>query len=286
MPNGIYLIDKQQGDSSALAIAKLKHKLNIRKIGHAGTLDPMATGLLVCLTGQATKVMSYALDGKKVYSGKFKLGLTSDTDDITGTLTVAESFKGDTSQVILASKNFIGEIAQVPPQISAVKIDGKRAYKRARQGEEFEISARQVCVDSFEIAQVDDEYAFRITCSKGTYIRSIVRDLGVQLGSGAVLSALRREASLPFDISMAKQIEALETTDKLDWWAVFPQVQRLKLDEQALYKMLMGNKQSLQALELNISDNLLLFCDSSGNPRGLLVKQNGQFEFGINFTED
>ena len=209
-------MDKSVGESSARAIARLKRKFSLKKIGHAGTLDPMATGLLVCLSGRATKLASLAQGGIKSYSGVILLGRTTDTDDVTGK-TVYESDKLPHAEAVLkASRNFIGEISQLPPQISALKVDGKRSYKRARAGEQVALKPRTVSISSFDIEPLSErEYKFRIVCGSGTYIRAIARDLGNMFGCGGCLAELRREGSAPFSVNQAKTIDHILADDIL-----------------------------------------------------------------------
>ena len=213
--SGILLLDKGQGLTSARAIEKVKRKLSLKKIGHAGTLDPMATGLLVCLINRATKIASLVGAGQKVYSGTIRLGLVTSTDDITGDV-VAESEEIPPFPAIYeAWRSFEGEIGQVPPSISAIKVNGMRSYALVRdKGIIPELKARTIQIASFDLSPVDErELSFRIACSSGTYIRSIARDLGALLGCGGTLSSLRRDASAPFRVEEAKTIEEIQLTD-------------------------------------------------------------------------
>lgn len=233
--DGIILLDKARGITSAKAIAQVKRKLNIAKIGHAGTLDPLATGLLVCLLGKATKLATQFQKGTKCYAGTFLFGHTSNTDDIDGEILSGDCTIPSIDEIRDASRSFIGSIQQIPPKVSAIKQGGARAYDMARKGIAFELSPREVCIESFEIFEPSRDFltvnlggqpeesvsrfdysrhvGFRIVCSSGTYIRSIARDLGQSLACGGLLSSLRRERSAPFSVSQACLCNDLVETD-------------------------------------------------------------------------
>lgn len=216
--NGIFLVDKPSGISSARVVSIIKKKFNIKKVGHAGTLDPMATGLLVVLVGRSTRLARFAEGGPKKYSGRMRLGIRSDSDDITGKLSSATEPIPDFDVIERAVQNFMGQISQRPPTVSAVKVAGKRAYKLARAGIATELKERQIEIFEYKISQHSaGEIRFFIECSKGTYIRSLARDLGELLGCGACLSSLRREASLPFSVTEAKAPDDLTLLDLKDW---------------------------------------------------------------------
>jgi len=217
-PSGILLVDKPAGPSSAQVLNQIKRRLNLVKIGHAGTLDPFATGLLVCLVGKATKLAGPAGAGDKIYSGVIRLGLSTRSDDITGEVISSTDDLPDFQSVLRASSALTGTIMQVPPQVSAVKVNGERAYKLARRRIEVELKAREARVDCFELSDLGGgNAAFRIRCSKGTYVRALARDLGQMLGCGACLAELRRERSEPFDVSSAKLPQDLQNTDIFVW---------------------------------------------------------------------
>lgn len=227
---GIFLIDKPAGVSSARALAQLERRLSVPKLGHAGTLDPFATGLLVVLVNGATRCMELCLHGTKEYSGEIIFGAESTTDDCTGELTPTAADVPDEGAVREAAQSFIGVIDQVPPQVSAVHVDGERAYRRVRRGEVLQLRSRQVQVQSFTIAAIDHaRYQFRIVCGPGTYIRSIARDLGRLLGCGGYLEALRRVRSSPFDVGSAAPPEAVEWSDLISLSQAFPQFIRYEL---------------------------------------------------------
>lgn len=248
---GIILLDKAEGISSAKAIAQVKKKLLIKKIGHAGTLDPLASGLIVCVLNRATKLADYAMGGEKTYSGIIRLGLKTDTDDLCGQVLEETSIEPAFSVIQeTITKHFLGSIKQVPPNVSAIKVDGERAYAMFRQGKSLpELNAREIRIKSFEVHALENRrLSFRIHCSSGTYIRSIARDLGDLLGCGGCIESLRREESWPFNVESAKKVEDLSESDILDWCALFPGAPRLCLDkkEETLFRN--GNPSAILSL--------------------------------------
>lgn len=191
---GILNLNKPEGMTSRQAVSKIHRLVRPSKAGHAGTLDPLATGVLVVCLGQATRLIQEVQDSLKTYRGKFLLGKRSDTDDITGEVeTVRESVSVTADELESVLKQFVGDIKQVPPRFSAVHIDGKRAYDLARRKKDFEIQSRTVHVESARLTDFSSpEFELEITCGSGTYIRSIGRDIGEQLGCGALMTELVR----------------------------------------------------------------------------------------------
>ncbi len=205
----ILLINKPLEWTSFDVVNKLRYRLKIKKIGHAGTLDPLATGLLIICTGKMTKRIEEFMGQEKEYTGKFTIGSTTPSHDLETEVSEPTDIAHITSQAIAdATKNFIGNISQLPPMHSAIRIGGKRAYEFARQGKEIELKHRDVVVSEFEITDVQlPHVSFRIVCSKGTYIRSIARDFGNALGVGAYLSELCRTRIGSFLLKDAQSIE-------------------------------------------------------------------------------
>ncbi len=243
MITGIFLLDKAQGPTSAQAISAVKRKLGLEKIGHAGTLDPMAGGLLVCLSGGATRVAAYAEEGQKTYSGEILFGRATDTDDITGATLMESAVLPGESEVQELARKFVGAIDQVPPQYSALKVHGQRAYDLARQGQEVELKSRRIEVFGFSLVAVGaGRFSFTLTCSPGTYVRSLARDMGAAFGCGGCLAALRREASWPFSCAAAKVLEDLSLNDMLDWRALFPGVPQLMLADDYARRLAGGDQ--------------------------------------------
>lgn len=214
--DGVYLLmDKPKGWTSFDVIAKIRGPLQRftsnkkLKIGHTGTLDPMATGLLVIATGKFTKTINALQELDKTYNGTITLGGITPSYDAETPVSKTFDTSGITEKIIReAAKKFIGEISQVPPAYSSIKVDGLRSYKKAREGEEVILKPRTLSIYEFEILSIQiPEIAFRISASKGTYIRSIAHDLGQALGCGGYLSELRRTKVGQFDIEQAQTIE-------------------------------------------------------------------------------
>jgi tRNA pseudouridine55 synthase len=208
----VLLVDKPAGWSSFDVIRKLRRLLGVRKIGHAGTLDPMATGLLICLVGRATKRMEHFMGLPKAYTGTLRLGEVTPSYDAETDVTErhAWSHVGDAA-LEDARRLFLGEIEQVPPMYSAVKVGGERLYKKARRGEAVSRPPRRVRVDAFTLTgRAGADVSFVLRCSKGTYVRSLAHDFGQALGVGAHLVALRRTEIGPYAAAAAWTIQQLE----------------------------------------------------------------------------
>jgi len=209
----VILLDKPEGKTSFDLISEVKRITGIKRIGHSGTLDKFATGLMVICTGQATRLTQFFLTDDKRYSGRIKLGIETDTCDITGEVISEKEISSlDWSSVADTLLQFTGSINQIPPRYSALKIQGKRASDRVRSGEDITLAGRDVKIYSIDVKEIDPlqgHIDFEVFCSKGTYIRSLARDLGERLGTGACLSGLRRISSGAFNISEAATIEEL-----------------------------------------------------------------------------
>ena len=187
------LIDKEEGWTSFDVVAKLRNILKIKKIGHAGTLDPFATGLLLLLVGKATKIQDELMCSDKVYEAELKLGERTDSFDPTGNVTAVSDKKATEEEIISAVMSFSGEQLQLPPMFSAVKKDGKRLYELARKGIEIEREPRKITIYSIEVLSIkQDAVTIRVRCSKGTYVRTLADDIGEKLGTYAHLQKLRR----------------------------------------------------------------------------------------------
>ena len=209
--NGLLLIDKPQGMTSHDVVARVRRIINMRAVGHAGTLDPFATGLLILCIGQATRLSEYLIGEAKTYTGRMKLGERTNTDDLDGEVVERRPVRVDADDLRRARAAFNGVISQVPPQFSAIQIGGKRAYRLARSGETVELQARPVRIETLELALVGAaEVELRVTCSAGTYVRALARDIGEMLGCGAHLTALRRMQSGAFSLRDAVALEALQ----------------------------------------------------------------------------
>lgn len=206
------LVDKPFEWTSFDVVNKLRHQLKIKKIGHAGTLDPLATGLLIICVGKMTKRIDEFMGLEKEYTGKFVLGQTTPSHDLETEVTTPLAISHVTADAIHnATKRFIGKISQLPPIHSAIRIGGKRAYQFARKGKEVILQPREVHVTEFEITEIAlPVVSFKIVCSKGTYIRSIARDFGNELGVGAYLSHLCRTRIGPYRLQDAVRIQDVE----------------------------------------------------------------------------
>jgi len=208
------LIDKDLKWTSFDVVKKLRNLLKIRKIGHAGTLDPLATGLLILCTGKMTKKINNYMDLEKEYTGTMVLGKTTPSVDLETEFDSEKSIDGITeSDILKTAEKFRGTLKQEPPIYSAIRIKGERLYNKARRGEKVEIKSRDVIAHEFEITEVSlPEVSFRLVCSKGFYVRSLVRDFGNILNTGAYMSALRRVRIGTFSVEDAKTIEELQKT--------------------------------------------------------------------------
>lgn len=211
--DGWLVVDKPLGASSAKAVAIVKRAFNAQKVGHGGTLDPMATGILPIGLGEATKTMPYIVDASKEYDFTVKWGIATDSADAEGEITHSGGAIPEKSAIEAVLSDFIGTIEQVPPAHSAIKVDGKRAYALARAGETVELKARSVEIQSLTLNSYDadsGESQFSVCCGKGTYVRSLGRDIAEKLGTYGHLTALRRTRVGPFALKDAISLEMLE----------------------------------------------------------------------------
>ncbi|HEX9783667.1 MAG TPA: tRNA pseudouridine(55) synthase TruB [Opitutaceae bacterium] len=209
---GVLLIDKPSGMTSHDVVDRVRRVVHMKRIGHAGTLDPMATGLLIILVGKATKLSQYLMSLDKEYEGTISLGKTTNTHDAEGEMLTMRPVPPLTERAVKDTMAaFIGDQYQIPPMFSAKKMDGVPLYKLARKGKEVEREPRFIRISSFDLLRfASPDLDFRLRCSKGTYVRTLARDLGEKFGCGAHLSALRRTASDRFNISQAVPLAELE----------------------------------------------------------------------------
>jgi tRNA pseudouridine55 synthase len=219
--SGWVVIDKPAGPTSTAVVNKVRWAFDARKAGHAGTLDPDATGVLAIALGEATKTVPFITDALKAYVFTIRLGVSTNTDDAEGEVLETSDLRPDDAAIKDALNAFVGDIEQVPPQFSAVKIDGERAYKRARDGETMEIAARPLFVESLIMMDRPDadHVTLEMVCGKGGYVRSIARDLGNVLGCKGHVRELRRTWSGPFDVENAitlAKVEEMAKTPALD----------------------------------------------------------------------
>ena len=212
MANGIVIIDKPAGWTSMDVCAKLRGILKTKKIGHAGTLDPMATGVLPVFVGQATRAVSFAEGGEKEYVAGLRLGRTTNTQDTEGQTLTQSPVTVGREELEAVLPWFTGEISQIPPMFSAIKINGQKLYDLARQGKEVERKARTVTVFALEVVEQvsETDYILRIRCSKGTYVRTLCHDIGQALGCGGCMFSLRRTMAAGFTLDESVTLEQMQ----------------------------------------------------------------------------
>jgi tRNA pseudouridine55 synthase len=248
-PSGLVVVDKPGGLTSHDVVARVRRLAGTRKVGHAGTLDPMATGVLVVGVGRATRLLGHLMLTEKAYDATVRLGVSTTTDDAEGeVVATADTGALDEASVRAAFAAFTGELDQVPSAVSAIKVDGRRAYARVREGEQVELAPRRVTVHELVVREVrGDEVDLSLRCSSGTYVRAIARDAGAALGVGGHLTALRRTAVGPFTLDGARTLEQLE-----DDFAVVPigdaaraSFRTLDLDEQQAADVRVGRRLAL-----------------------------------------
>lgn len=235
MPSGIIIVDKPQGWTSMDVCAKLRRVMGERRVGHAGTLDPLATGVLPVFVGRATRAVEFAERGEKEYIATLRLGQITDTQDITGTVLEEHPVTVGLSDLDAVLPRFTGEIQQVPPMYSALKQNGKKLYELARQGKSVERQPRSITISALELLEQQNERDFllRVTCSKGTYIRTLCHDIGAALGCGGTMATLRRTAAAGFRLEQAVTMETIlahETASSLllpvdAYFAQYPQIE-------------------------------------------------------------
>lgn len=212
--NGIFIINKPKDFTSFDVIAKLRGMLHMKRLGHAGTLDPMATGVLPVFAGKATKACDILPNDEKSYEAGFKLGIKTDTQDITGSVVFEENSNVKLDEIYEKVRLFLGETEQIPPMYSAVSVGGKRLYELAREEKEIERRPRKIRVDKIELLNFDENSqtgSLKIYCSKGTYIRTIIHDLGEALKTGGVLTSLVRISSSGYNISQSHTLDEIQT---------------------------------------------------------------------------
>ncbi|HWV79940.1 MAG TPA: tRNA pseudouridine(55) synthase TruB [Hyphomicrobiaceae bacterium] len=216
--NGWVVLDKPIGMTSTQAVGKVRWLFQAQKAGHAGTLDPLATGILPIALGEATKTVPYAVDGQKAYRFTVRWGVETDTDDAEGQVVARSDLRPARAAIEALLPSFLGEILQTPPAFSAIKIDGQRAYDLARQGEEVKLEARPVQIDRLELVEMPatGTSVFEAECGRGTYVRAIARDIGRALGCLGHVTALRRTRVGPFEEAQAVTLDELEEAAKQD----------------------------------------------------------------------
>lgn len=285
--HGAILVDKPAGLTSAQVVSRLKRRFSFDKVGHAGTLDPDATGLLVVLVGKATRLQDLFLGASKGYSGTIRLGVVTDTDDLSGAILSSSEcgILGDEEErarLLGGLKDrFIGSQLQRPPAYSALKVDGKRSYALARRGEEVVLAPRPIEILALDLEWIGaDELRYRVRCSKGTYVRSLARDIGEHLGVGGTVASICREWSTPFALSEALPLgEITNETVERAWRSLeqlTEQLPRVVLDPSACAAVRQGLQWPLQTIDRCEAESAALF-DTEGQFRGVLALEGGSW---------
>lgn len=298
--SGILLIDKPSGLTSHDVVARVRRAAQTRKVGHAGTLDPMATGLLVIGVGSSTRLLTYIVGVDKTYEATIRLGESTSTDDAEGETTATasrETLETITDEAVhRATCRLSGKLNQVPSTFSAVKVDGQRAYSRARAGEQVTLAARPVTVSEFAVHDISRsesgdriDVKARISCSSGTYVRALARDMGEMLGLGGHLTRLRRTRVGPFDVAQAVPLEGLDVARSLRSpsevaGSMFPVVNLSETEATAL-----GHGKTLstplEAAAIDDSEGPLAGVGPRGDLIGLVRCRNGTIKSIVNFPD-
>jgi tRNA pseudouridine55 synthase len=289
--HGWLILDKPYGMTSTQAVGKVRFLFNAEKAGHGGTLDPLASGLLPIALGEATKTVSHAMDGRKVYRFTAAFGEERSTDDLEGEVTATSDRRPSQSEIELVLPRFTGEIMQAPPAFSAIKVDGERAYDLARAGEAVELAARPVVIEALKLVEMPDHghATFEVTCGKGTYIRSLARDMGRALGTAAHVSSLRRVAVGPFTEAHMISLENLEELSHkapggnainralLPIETVLDGIPALAIDADQARRLRQGQPVLLRGANAPIAEDAVLVT-SGGKPVGIGLVEQGSLK--------
>lgn len=289
--HGWVILDKPYGMSSTQAVGKVRWLFNAEKAGHGGTLDPLASGLLPIALGEATKTVSYAMDGRKIYRFTARWGEERTTDDLEGAVTVTSDRRPTRSEIEAILSRFTGEIMQAPPAFSAIKVDGERAYDLARAGEAVELAERPILIEALRLVEMPDpdHATFEVTCGKGTYIRSLARDMGRALGTAAHVSMLRRVAVGPFTESHMISLENLGDLGHnapggdankgvlLPIETVLDGIPALAIDEEQARRLKLGQAVLLRGANAPIAEDSVLVM-SGGKPLGIGTISQGSLK--------
>ena len=280
--HGWLILDKPYGMTSTQAVGKVRFLFNAEKAGHGGTLDPLASGLLPIALGEATKTVSYAMDGRKVYRFTACWGEERTTDDLEGEVSATSDRRPSGNEIELILPRFTGEIMQAPPAFSAIKVDGERAYDLARAGEAVELAERPILIEALRLVDVPDRdhATFEVTCGKGTYIRSLARDMGRALGTAAHVTMLRRVAVGPFTEDHMISLENLtelghkapggdaKTGALLPIETVLDGIPALAIDDEQARRLKLGQAVLLRGANAPIAEDAVLVM-SGGKPLGI-----------------
>lgn len=286
--HGWLILDKPYGMTSTQAVGKVRFLFNAEKAGHGGTLDPLASGLLPIALGEATKTVSHAMDGRKIYRFTACWGEERTTDDLEGEVTVRSDKRPTAAEIESILPRFTGEIMQAPPAFSAIKVDGERAYDLARAGEAVELAERPILIEELRLVDVPDaaHATFEATCGKGTYIRSLARDMGRALGAAAHVSMLRRIAVGPFTEAHMISLENLNelshkapggnaiTGALLPIETVLDGIPALAIDAEQARRLKLGQPVLLRGANAPIAEDAVLVT-SGGKPVGIGLIEQG-----------
>ncbi len=286
---GIICIDKPQGMTSFAVCSRLRKIFGEKKVGHVGTLDPLATGVLPVMIGGATKFLSHLPEHDKGYLAEFELGKTTDTLDITGNLTGEFPVNCSDEQVRYAIESFKGKIMQVPPMYSAVSVGGKRLYELARSGVEVERQSREIEIKKLDMLPKNgDYYVIDVLCSKGTYIRSLIDDIGKKLGTGAVMTSLCRTQACGFSLADCNDLESLfaakEAGEDMQKYLlpvenVFLQFEKLTVSQAQSIRFKNGGALDAERIKSPIAESSVYrVCSPNGEFLGLGMEENSQLK--------
>jgi tRNA pseudouridine55 synthase len=285
--HGWLVLDKPQGLTSTQALGKVRRILGGTKAGHGGTLDPLATGILPLAFGEATKMVPYVMDGDKEYEFTIHWGEARDTDDAEGKVIATSDKRPNEENIRHVLPEFIGNISQMPPSFSAIKLQGERAYDIARAGGTPELVARQVVIHAFELTGMPDadHAAFRVACGKGMYVRSLARDLAVKLGTYGYVKALRRTKAGPFTLAQSISLEKLEELSHKDAALTALLALRAALDDIPALTLTASEAQCLRAGQGllirpqhgDLMNAKLIFAEHQGIPVALVEAKAGSF---------
>ena len=290
--NGLVLLDKPQGLTSFTAASIMKRAYGTKRVGHTGTLDPLATGVLPVLVGRATRLCSYILESDKRYVAGIKLGITTDTLDITGKVLTETTPNVTKEQLIEALEKFKGTISQVPPMYSAIRVDGKHLYDIAREGGEVERAAREVTIHKIELLSFSgEEFTIDVTCSKGTYIRTLADDIGRALGCGAVMTALRRIETAGFKIEDCTDPDIVKLDPEkylLSPELAVPQFNDVYITEKQGARFMCGGELALNRLHLpeNPTEILKVFANKEFLGLGFIDRDKNALKVKCIIKED
>ncbi len=285
--HGWLALDKPQGLTSTQALGRARRLLGGDKVGHGGTLDPLATGLLPLAFGEATKLIPYVMDGDKEYEFTVRWGEARATDDAEGEIVTQSQSRPSEAEIRAVLPSFIGVILQKPPAFSAIKVQGERAYDLARAGEAPDLAAREVEIKKFELLTIEDadHACFKVSCGKGTYVRSLARDMAVRLGTCGYVSALRRTKVGPFNIANAVSMEELERLNAqnaavsalLPIKAALQNIPVLALTPNEAHTLRLGQRVLIKPQHGELYKEPLIFAEQDGLPVALIEAKAGEF---------